>query len=109
MPLNNSQGAVVPPFEKGGRGDLRHVKYENPPQSPFFKGGGNPVVLHPANCSEAYKIMRNYSPARLLCARRAIDFIEEVFMFKMRIPLEHSKRLVPSDAGGFNVTKAFLE
>lgn len=29
------------------------TKYENSPQFPFVKGGGNPVAHHPVNCAEA--------------------------------------------------------
>lgn len=50
MHLNDFQDAVAPPFERVAEVS-RRTEYDNPPRSPFFKGGSS-VARHPANCSD---------------------------------------------------------
>jgi hypothetical protein len=47
----------IPPFEKGGLGGILNAAIsagaENPPRSPFYKGGRWPGQASPQNNSEA--------------------------------------------------------
>jgi len=68
---------LFPPLKKGGRGDSRRAEYENPPRSPFFKGGDGSVTRHPENCSEACQIM-TIAVALLLVATQLANAAQPV-------------------------------